>query len=749
MAFPNKFRFYFYSQSGTTKTWYFVDSSNVIQTTNDNAIGLANPLQHSPNEWDGIEQSWERSESMHGIFTKISNEYSFSGDGAKILRHFIFTFGYSAKLKFAIYILDSATMTYSEYLVNDVNFHSMPTEEHYVKASLYEGGLSSDFMSSIDIPYKVELSGSDVVSVLHEGTQIAGKYNYRFGRSLTSTAILRNNYNEWTNLLIVPTNTEGFLPVAASKTAESIRMGQMFASVFFGFTSDFSDQYNRYIFTTYETIDGLNVSVEAKIRWRFVQSGSATSATNAQFYLRVIISADRGVFLYDEDLYVGANYPTTSGAWNEETITGSYGFASLPPDYRVYIVAGVHNDLGLAAPTSTPWGFEIETVDPELSRIAISVNFRSDASLVEGFRLYKLLEKTFDKFRGAKYNPISTTYLSSSSTFVKGSLPYKVVVTNGNALKGVSNSKFKIDLKTILEDCMVNYPIGLKIEGDNASVVALTELYKKDTIIADIGELTDWSISVKDELGNNIEVGNKFTDTEVVNGDSDYNTTSVFKADYVSPNTKKTAFISPFISSIFNIEKIRVSGRGKDTTASKESEDFYKFSITDTVVFGSYLLRYHDGIDSVIYNISNSTTRYNAEFSPANMLNRIKPKINSMTYPSSVPYVFTKSSRSADVYSLFFNYVDWVYFPDVYEDANITPSSTDLIWLPFFIKCRVIIDDDLIALFKANPYGVIQGTINGNLVEFFIDSIKFKPSNYNTFDIEGRLSPNTNIANLI
>lgn len=168
MAFPNKFRFYFYSQSGTTKTWYFVDSSNVIQTINDNAIGLANPLQHAPNEWDEIEQSWERSESMHGIFTKISNEYSFSGDGAKILRHFIFTFGYSAKLKFAIYILDSATMTYSEYLVNDVNFNNIPTEEHYVKASLYEGGLSSDFMSSIDTPYEVELSGSDVVSVLHE-----------------------------------------------------------------------------------------------------------------------------------------------------------------------------------------------------------------------------------------------------------------------------------------------------------------------------------------------------------------------------------------------------------------------------------------------------------------------------------------------------------------------------------------------------------------------------------------------------
>ena len=71
MAFPNKFRFYFYSQSGTTKTWYFVNSSNVIQTTNDNAIGLANPLQHSPNEWDGIEQSWERSESMHGYLLRL------------------------------------------------------------------------------------------------------------------------------------------------------------------------------------------------------------------------------------------------------------------------------------------------------------------------------------------------------------------------------------------------------------------------------------------------------------------------------------------------------------------------------------------------------------------------------------------------------------------------------------------------------------------------------------------------------
>ena len=60
------------------------------------------------------------------------------------------------------------------------------------------------------------------------------------------------------------------------------------------------------------------------------------------------------------------------------------------------------------------------------------------------------------------------------------------------------------------------------------------------------------------------------------------------------------------------------------------------------------------------------------------------------------------------------------FLPLIEENGDIIPDTTDIIWLPFSIKCRAIIDDDLITLFKANPYGVIRGTINGNVVEFLL-----------------------------
>ena len=78
-------------------------------------------------------------------------------------------------MKFAIYILDSATMTYSEYLVNDVNFNTPPIDEYYVKISLFEKGIATDIKSNYDTPYEIPLEGTDVVNVYHTGTLLKGQ----------------------------------------------------------------------------------------------------------------------------------------------------------------------------------------------------------------------------------------------------------------------------------------------------------------------------------------------------------------------------------------------------------------------------------------------------------------------------------------------------------------------------------------------------------------------------------------------
>lgn len=746
MAFPNKFRFYFYSQSGTTKTWYFVDSSNVIQTTNDNAIGLANPLQHAPNEWDEIEQSWERSESMHGIFTKISNEYSFSGDGAKILRYFIFTFGYSAKLKFAIYILDSATMTYSEYLVNDVNFNTPPIDEHYVKVSLFEQGIATDIKANFDTPYEIPLSGSDVVNIYHTGTTLKGKYNYRYGTTGVVGTLNPSmvGLGLYLNGLIVNTNNEGLFPVAIAKNSDG---GPVLIAEYTD-TNLINDQ-GFVLMNKDNSSFGFSYTVtNLEFEWRYIPFVGPRITARLEFF--IITQEPSGTFTAT---LIESFAPRKIGSvWQTETVTDAIGviMPDLTPDRMVYFAWGLYIDSGSASPNGN---IEIRCKNPEEARLSLDINFQSNDSVFPSFRNYKLIEKVVEKFANGRYAsvPFVSNYLSSPLTFEKGMYPYKVCITNGLALKGATNTIFKTSFKDLLEDVQARLPVGMGVLNENQIFIErIDQFYDSGTLIADIGELTDWSISPLNKMATNITFGYKYNDLDTLNGEFDYNTVSSFKSEQITPNESKLSFESKCVSSVYSIEKIRVSEFGKDTTGDKINEDLYLFDVSDTEVVGvGLLLRRQGSIYYNVYNVMDSAEAYNVTFSPANNAERLKPILNSYAIPSVRPIVFQKSDRYSGMSSEFYNPSTASFLPLIEEDGNIVPDATDIVWLPFSIKCRAIIDDDLITLFKANPYGVIRGTINGNLVEFFVDSIKFKPSNYNTFDIEGRLSPNTNIANLI
>jgi len=56
---------------------------------------------------------------------------------------------------------------------------------------------------------------------------------------------------------------------------------------------------------------------------------------------------------------------------------------------------------------------------------------------------------------------------------------------------------------------------------------------------------------------------------------------------------------------------------------------------------------------------------------------------------------------------------------------------------------------NLDALLAANPYGKFKGTYKGVEIHFFLNEAKQKPSNQNNFDMEGVLTPSTNILDLI
>jgi len=266
-----------------------------------------------------------------------------------------------------------------------------------------------------------------------------------------------------------------------------------------------------------------------------------------------------------------------------------------------------------------------------------------------------------------------------------------------------------------------------------------------------LGELRNVEITRLSENGTTLTFGHKYDTLDTLNGVYDYNTKTWYKYAAVQSTGKPVEYVGKFVVSIYNIESKRAEEQGKDSTGSNTSEDIYKMSVVGVAVDGKYPIRYAEVTPDLyyVYNVSYADTRYNVEFTPRNMANRKMGTINSNCYPSTANITFLKSDRFGEAYSEFSDDATSSFFPIVYENNWITPSSSPLLWLPFSVKAEAIMPLDIDALMSANPYGVFTATINGVPVRIFIDEISNAPISRAQFSIEGRFSPSTDITKLI
>lgn len=766
MATPNKFRFYIYRVISGVDTYYYVNSSGVVTTT---TTKLGSELEYAPINWDDIEKVWQRSESMHGIFTKLSNEYTFYGDGSLILKYLIFTFGYDVKAKLLVEVRKDSDWTYEFFSDNDIKMSVPKTDIDGVTCSLFDSGMASDFMANLDTPYEIPLTGSDVITVEHEGTEVLARYNYRLGESFIESDFLSETSpgsgianGDYVSFLTVPIPSEGLRPVAAESEAITLRMGTHSAGQFFeNSTGDQSDQYENQIITSYQTLDGLVANVKCEIRWQFVSRIVVPSAFSFNAYLicDLVISTPLEPFRIRQRIYTGAlssvsvaaALPPVFGTINDDTINVSgVSIGDIFDGECAYLVFAVMTDTSLY---DIDWSWIVGTVNPTDSRISIDFSFQNQKSDIEGFRLYDLCNKTVTAFADGKYGatPFSSNFLSNPATYLKGTFPYFTIITNGNAIKGITSSIFKVSMKDLISDVQANYGLGVGVNGNTLSFEPIAEFYDDSTLIYDLGELTDVEITPTNDIATLLIYGHKFdNDNDVLNGSYDYNTKTTFKSANITDLNSKKEYVSPIVASIYNIEKLRVSEAGKDTTGNKVNEDLYKLGITFTEVGGKWKLNYQGSTGGGIMIASNTLLNpYNVEFSPKNMYLRTKEIINSNAYPSTTAISYQKSDRYNGMTSVYYDFGTTSLSSSLAENTGFSPDGTGLLWLPFDIKCKAILPINIDTLLTANPYGKFKGTYKGVDVHFFLSTAKNKPSNRNSFDLEGRLTPSTNILDLI
>jgi len=756
MATPNKYNFYIYEVVGGIAYYFRIVSGAVVTTVAKDG----SELEYAPAEWDDTDLSWNRSESLHGIISKTSNQYTLYGDGAKILRHIILTKGYDAKVKFLVDILENVNWTFVPFSDNDIKIIDAPISyaNDSVSISLLESGMGADVIANLDTPYEIPLTGSDVITVEHEGTTVKARYNFRYGDSEIKQYRLNSGVGgvyagEYVSLLLVPTSSEGLLPIAAASTSNPLNMGRTINTVFYYNVDLSSPQYDNEGLSVFQDFDTTKVTVQTKFEWAYTPPTAPYGIGTCYFKYYIVVA--RYLFpLTIHNIYTSsAVVNPTSGVYIDEVINvSSYDIGTVSNEDRIYFVAAIVND---DAGGVGGLDFTIKVKDKETSRVFIDIESVTAKSDIEGFRLHTLAQKTVEAFADGRYGstPFSSPFLSSPSTWIKGTYPYRTIITNGNAVKGIASSVFKLSMKNIIDDVQAHYGCGVGITENQLTIGRISDFYDDSTLIYDLGELTDVEIKQTNDIATNIVFGNKFdNDNDTLNGSFDYNTQSTFKSANISEKETKKEYVSPISASIFNIERLRVAEAGKDTTGNKINDDLYKMEVVDTAVGGKYKLAYASFAGSTSYRINgvlSLSTSYNVAFSPKNMYLRLKGIINSNAYPSVTPITFQKSERSKTLDSQYLDITTSLYTAQMYENDGFTPDGTELLWLPFEITCKSIVPIDLDAALATNKYGKFKGTWRGKDIHFYLKQAVMKPSNRNSFEWTGLLTPSTNILDLI
>lgn len=744
MPTPPIFRFYIMLNAST---FIYVDDGGNIATTEDFAIGIANPLRYAPNNWQDVAQIWERSEEFHGIYTKLSNEYTFSKDGAKILRYIMFTYGYTSKaiLRVDRLLSDGGAYLYTQFQSCSISFENVTADMETVTIQLFEDGIAQEFKTNQDTPVEVPIDGG--LQVFFAGTRVKGSYNYRYGE--TSTMLpwptSRGINNGWYfTMTIVNTNNEGFKPVAVAQDTLPFEMGS-YASLKFN-----DDEANtKFLLGNIDTQNFATVldQTETRIRWKY-ENGSGAPTVDAAFELFVIYGKPNENYTAFP-VFTGPIRTLTSGTEVEEIIPPFNIPYSLPPSYNIYIVGGVFVDAGSPVPNGF---FYSRVLNFEEVKLKITLDFNTAGSYVNGKRQGVLWKDSLVKLFDGKYglDPVGFGFYDFIGSRLTDNIPYNTILCNALHLKGVNDAIFKVTIGDLWKHFKALYPVGVSVKNGQIVMSLLGDLYDSVTVIQDVGIFTNWNIEPTNQMGKILKFGYNFDEGDVVNGRDTTNTVSSFKSDGTFSSDKQLDFISPYIADIQSIEKQRVENAGKDTTGNKINDEIFCFTVLKDFA-GVYILNYPNQLGGVVSGVLFPDWTYNVDLSPRRNAERNRFLISSICMPSTSPIVFQSSERNADMVSKFGD-GGGGYYAEIKEKDPIVPKADEALWLPFKFKAECRTSADLPTMMKTNPYGVIKGKIilDSKTVEvrIFVDTISFKPATRDAYEIEGRLAPNVNLDDL-
>lgn len=534
---------------------YYEDSNGLIAEGDKDTLlkpdGQPAHLKYSPDGWKDTLVNFGRSDTYMGVFREFTVPMRFVKDGAKILRHILWTKGKNAIAYFALHRLNRLVYpaSYETFTYGELDFTKakQKQDDKSLTINVMQGGLSKLLKANEGTVYDIPIN-----------TDAERKTLYLDGLPFNNKVIY-TVYNGQEVQGSDPGVGIHYLGMGVvDKTGLS--QGIIIQDQIFKFTESLPN--NNYF------AGSINKTIIAHIKGKV--NGICFDGTNGTIGVALKRVSDSANTVFEE---IGHIAPGTYDDGDDFSI-------DIDTQITLYPSQRLEFTVGASEPVTSKfqiWGSEI-TVEYEVS---------FDTTLCECLSPFTLFERLVDKMTDGKYG-VKSDFLSGLDD---------ILLTSGTALR---NYQGPSSIKTSLSDFFQamrtrsrkKYSIGLGIEGDKLVMEELDYFFQKDTTIIDLGEVTNLEVFVAENmLFNTVKVGYKDQTVDDINGRNEVNVTQL----YSTPNTrspKELNLVSPYRADPYGIEATRTDQFGqKQTSSTADNETF----IISAEKQPSLLVRYHTG----------------------------------------------------------------------------------------------------------------------------------------------------------
>lgn len=652
-----------------------------------NYFNSGNPYTGAIANTSEINIGYERDKEYRGIFRKITAPLIFHGQAADDIQA-TFNNGFvNAEIECEIRVKNSTTQNYDLLGVFNFDWSTYKKTDDGIECELKQGGLIQVIETNKDVPYQIDFQEGLEAKI---NVQWTGMWFFGYQEFVMAKATIND-------IPLFPA-TEIYPPAQVS---------------------DRLTEYNE--ITPHSTVMKYNSQSVPAVDFSMLSINRAGQYIfNGQFYAyyKAVTSGRSLIIKLYADRYNNSGTLVSSNVlWTDTSPLSSPNDRNINVSFNTPVNANAGDIIRLffGDKNVTSAGIDINFAC-DIGSFRIDTRFTLPTTTVITRPIHSVFSRLIGRMSDFKYT-LNAPYLTYPAYGLYDYTPSNTVYTSDGALRGDSIPRMTVTFSDVWKDIYSRDSVGLCVENEQVVIKTLSQIYSRNVVIYDLGEVAELEITVATDLLYNIfRIGYDTKNTEDNNGAFAYNIELEYKSGF-KDKFSEADWKSPFVADPFAIEKIRNQSFQKDTNKGSNSTDGVYVADLENAQ-GTWILRRASTYSGFPFAMN----PYNFALSPKRTLYRKAQEIASHCYKLDGLLKFQTQDRPI------FNITSRMIGGNTYTEATDTQISTEsLLFIPLYFEFEAKkIPNNFLYLLENNRYGVLRFSYMGKTYEGFIEEIGIK-----------------------